>query len=292
MRNVFKSKFKITQQFGVNKEYYSKFSLQGHEGIDLVPTGSNWDILCPEDGVVVRDIDDSPSGKNYGKNFTVWMPNSHRAAQFCHLNSNTVKVGDIVKVGQVLGVMGDTGNTQGIHLHLNLFNVDDNGYRLNKDNGFLGGVNPLEWLNEDGEPSTTVSVLSDVFENLVRKSTIYDNARTKLNVEDSETVFLGEIDKLVGFEDQMGQKDQKISDLTKDLAELDVKFQKLDSDHEAMRLENAKLTQAAKEFTEKQSMWDNERSSFLIQFDDFKKLVKEPILKGWKKLVHDVIIRW
>ncbi len=155
MRSVFRSKFKVTQGFGVNSDYYKKFGLKAHEGIDLIPTGSVWEILCPENGVVVRDVDDATLGKNYGKNVTVWHPTIRKATQYCHLNSNNVKMGDRLKRGDILGVMGNTGNTSGAHLHLNLFNVDDNGVRLNRDNGYFGGIDPLPFLEEDTPQPTS-----------------------------------------------------------------------------------------------------------------------------------------
>ena len=287
MRSVFRSKFKVTQGFGVNSDYYKKFGLKAHEGIDLIPTGSVWDILCPEDGVVVRDVDDAPTGKNYGKNFTIWHPNSHRASQYCHLNSNNIKVGDLVKVGQVLGIMGDTGNTQGAHLHLNLFHVDDNGYRLNKDNGFLGGVDPLEWLNEGGEPSPTIPVLSDVFENLVRKSTGWDKVIAKLNVEDSETVVLGEIEKNIGYEDAVAQKDREIADAQTKIAQLDSDLKMLQKVHETMRVENATLTQEVKEQEETITKQGEKITSLSGALEELKESIKNPVY-GLAKVIQGI----
>lgn len=147
MRQIFRSKFKVTQEFGVNPEYYKKFGLTAHEGIDIIPTGSDWTVYALEDGVVVKDEDNAKSGA-YGKYVTIWHPSIKKATQYCHLASNIVDNGIQVKKGQAIGVMGSTGNTSGAHVHLNLFNVDDNGVRLNRDNGYLGGINPLPFLEE------------------------------------------------------------------------------------------------------------------------------------------------
>ena len=154
MRSLFKSKFKVTQPFGVNKAYYSKFRLQGHEGIDLIPSGTVWDVLCLENGVVVKDEDNTRSGA-YGSYVTVWHPKINRATQYCHFKENNVSNGDKVNTGQKLGLMGATGNVTGAHVHLNLFETDINGVRLNRNNGFLGGIDPLPFLNEDIIPLDT-----------------------------------------------------------------------------------------------------------------------------------------
>lgn len=148
MKQIFRSKFTITQKFGVNPEYYGKFGLKGHEGLDLIPTGSDWTVYALEDGVVVRDEDNKRSG-SYGVYVTLWHAQSKKATQYCHLELNLVDQGMQVKKGQAIGKMGSTGNSTGPHLHLNLFNVDDSGVRLNRDNGFLGGIDPEPYLNED-----------------------------------------------------------------------------------------------------------------------------------------------
>lgn len=169
MRSLFRSKHRITQEYGVNKDYYSKFGLQGHEGLDLVPTGTDWTVKALADGVVVKDEDNPRSGA-YGVYVTLWHPSLKKATQYCHLASNSVSLGQNVKEGETIGVMGSTGNSTGAHVHLNLFQTDDSGVRLNRDNGFLGGINPLPFIEE----GVMVEVDSKTFEQLVDKSTKYD----------------------------------------------------------------------------------------------------------------------
>lgn len=161
MRKLFRSQFKVTQGFGVNPEYYKQFGLKAHEGIDLIPTGTVWDVFALEDGIVVKDEDNARSGA-YGKYVTIWSPTIKKATQYCHLASNSVSNGQQIKKGDVIGVMGATGNTTGAHVHLNLFQTDDNGVRLNKDNGYLGGVDPLPFLNEVTEASDQQEIIDEL----------------------------------------------------------------------------------------------------------------------------------
>lgn len=160
MRKLFRSQHKITQEFGVNKEYYSKFGLQGHEGLDLIPTGTDWTVYALEDGVVVKDEDNARSGA-YGVYCTIWHPSINKATQYCHMEFNLVENGMQVKKGQAIGKMGSTGNSTGAHVHLNLFETDGSGTRLNKDNGFLGGINPQPFLEEDVQNPVQEGVNND-----------------------------------------------------------------------------------------------------------------------------------
>jgi len=146
---VFNSPFRITQEFGVNEDYYKKWGLKGHEGLDVVPTSSDWTIFSlPWKGKVVKDIDMASRGGNYGIFCTIWYPDINEAWQYCHESANKVWVGQDLAPGAPIGTMGSTGNSTGAHLHVNRFEVDSRGYRLNKNNGFMGGIDPLPFLQQ------------------------------------------------------------------------------------------------------------------------------------------------
>lgn len=188
MRRLFKSAIKITQEFGVNPEYYSKFGLKSHEGLDCIPTGTVWDVLCLEDGVVVKDVDNPLSGA-YGVNVTVWHTKINKATQYCHFKENYVTEGQLVKTGDKLGLMGKTGNTAGSHVHLNLFETDENGIRLNRDNGYLGGINPLPFLNEE---ISVTPVISDDERRALAILVTFKEASQHGNLEGAINALVGE----------------------------------------------------------------------------------------------------
>ena len=172
MRSVFNSKYKITQEFGVNKDYYQKFGLEGHEGIDLIPTGSVWDVLALEDGIVVLDDDQvgSVGSDPYGKVVTLWHSSISRATMYAHLKENYVSNGQQVKRGDKIGLMGATGNVTGAHLHLNLFVTDSSGIRQNRNNGFLGGINPKPFLEEEVEENEPMATITQKELDEIRKA--------------------------------------------------------------------------------------------------------------------------
>ena len=53
-------------------------------------------------------------------NYISILQNDYNKALYCHLKSYDVKIGDKIEEGQVIGVMGSTGNSTGPHLHLEI----------------------------------------------------------------------------------------------------------------------------------------------------------------------------
>lgn len=212
MKSPFRSKYTVTQPFGARPEYYKKFGLKGHEGIDLIPTGSVWDVLALADGVIVNETDDPRSG-NYGIWCTLWAPQLRKAFQYCHLKGNFVDPGDRVKAGQRIGEMGATGNVTGAHLHLNVYEIDENGYRLNRNNGYAGGIDPipiLEALTDESAPSLQ-DELDKVRLERDRNWNWFIGLCEIMGVSHNFDIAKAELEKLVKLEDALREKDQQIA---------------------------------------------------------------------------------
>lgn len=96
--------------------------LEFHQGIDIAnETGTP--IYATADGVV-RNI----SYENgYGKRLFISHQNGYET-QYAHLYSYQVREGDIVRKGQIIALMGNTGLSTGPHLH---YEVILNGEKLN-----------------------------------------------------------------------------------------------------------------------------------------------------------------
>ena len=183
----------ITQHFGENKKMYKDAMgwEGGHNGIDLVrPHGEH--LYAVEDGVIC-DLKDDAGG--YGKHIRILSPcglGRYREWTYGHLHLIGVKLGQQVKAGQFVGLMGNTGfvvsgNTPywghnpyaGTHLHLNVREVvkNPNGWQypypksprvrvLNYDNGTKGGVDPIPYFF----PTPKARMMRDLAEK--KKSTI------------------------------------------------------------------------------------------------------------------------
>lgn len=62
-----------------------------------------------------------------GGNFVVVAMGGDRYAFYAHLQTNSVRVkrGDRVSPGQIIGLLGNTGNTDGAHLHFHVMDSPD-----------------------------------------------------------------------------------------------------------------------------------------------------------------------
>lgn len=113
----------ITQEYG-----------NGHIGIDIVGTGHTTDsVIAHSDGKVIfcqtgyKNNKGSTGNASYGNCVKIQHANGY-CTLYAHLDSVNVNFGQTVKQGQIIGFMGNTGNSYGAHLH---FEVWKNGVRIN-----------------------------------------------------------------------------------------------------------------------------------------------------------------
>jgi murein DD-endopeptidase MepM/ murein hydrolase activator NlpD len=87
-----------------------------HTGVDFaVPVGT--EVLAVADGVVAN----ANWGKSYGTQIVEALPDGTFFI-YAHLSKSLVKPGDKVSKNQVIGKSGNTGNSSGPHLHVELRN--------------------------------------------------------------------------------------------------------------------------------------------------------------------------
>jgi len=131
----------INQKFGENaNSFYAQLGQKGHNGVDF-GTKEFEDLRydVDQDGVVVN-LSLSPTA-----GFGITIDTEGYRHIYWHLKSMCVKVGDVVKLGNLIGVTDNTGiYTTGPHLHRGLYQTtkDVNGKAsvINKTNGYDGAV--------------------------------------------------------------------------------------------------------------------------------------------------------
>ncbi len=103
----------VSQWFGEHPEWYARFGLAGHNGLDYgVDEGTP--VLAAHEGVV--QIGDDPDG--YG--LYVRVINGYAITLYAHLAEIVVSHGERVEAGRPLGLSGSTGYSTGPHLHFGL----------------------------------------------------------------------------------------------------------------------------------------------------------------------------
>jgi len=107
--------WKLTSRFGPRKDPITGAQAQ-HKGADYGTGGQKWPLHAIEDGVVVSCGADSSRGKYV----EVHYPRIGKRLTHYHLDSVSVKNGQAVREGTVLGTTGSTGRSTGVHLHLGL----------------------------------------------------------------------------------------------------------------------------------------------------------------------------
>ena len=116
----------ISSYFGMRIHPIYKYPRM-HNGIDIAAAGGT-NILAAADGKVIEATYNS----GYG-NYIVVDHGGGVSTLYAHASRRIAKVGDRVSRGQVIALVGTTGNSTGNHLH---FEIIINGKR----------VNPLKYL--------------------------------------------------------------------------------------------------------------------------------------------------
>ena len=99
-----------------------------HAGIDISQNGIKGAAIVAADGGRVVEANSTSSwGQGYGYYVVIDHGGGYRT-RYAHCGKITVKVGQKVAQGQLIGYVGNTGNSQGYHLH---FEVLVNGSSTN-----------------------------------------------------------------------------------------------------------------------------------------------------------------
>ena len=113
--------------YNVNDKYY-----HDDGNINENYFGYGKDIIAPVDGFIVDIVDGIPDSRAYADMRVSWDSDDVRGnyivikakygeyCTLCHIKKNSfkVQVGDIVKQGEVIAKVGNSGRTKGAHIHM------------------------------------------------------------------------------------------------------------------------------------------------------------------------------
>ncbi len=116
--------------YNINVRSYPSYP--GHTGVDININVKGRNVLAVKDGTVITSTalrNSNGTYRSYGE-YVVIDHHDGTMTLYAHMSpgTRTVSVGDEVVQGQILGIVGTTGNSTGLHLH---FEVRINGKCVN-----------------------------------------------------------------------------------------------------------------------------------------------------------------
>lgn len=117
------SNYKITSGFG-----YRTHPISGdrahHDGVDIISSSGDNNIYALEDGYVQMIRTDQNNAKTgYGNYIWVRYPRVNISLFYAHCKSIKLKKNDKVSKGDIIAIMGSTGASIGVHLHLGMTEI-------------------------------------------------------------------------------------------------------------------------------------------------------------------------
>lgn len=184
---------RVEKSYGV---YSPGGSPRYHYGIDVDTTGSDWRVFSTVSGkVVMSTIVTNKSDKTWewGHFVCILDGNGYRH-YFCHLASRSVSVGQVVKAGDMIGVMGKTGNaagdTQAEHVH---YEVRKSPY----SSGAACSLDPTPWCGIPNKQGQTITETSKGVQTMkvvdVYAQATSEQTGTKFNVQTFNTASVTDI---------------------------------------------------------------------------------------------------
>lgn len=109
---------RISSPFGTRPDPLMPSTWSQHNGVDIAaPIGTP--VFSPIDGVVMGRYKHSTGGNT----LILADEKGKLRVGMCHLCGTYVKEGEMVKKGERIATVGDTGRCTGAHLHLSLKNL-------------------------------------------------------------------------------------------------------------------------------------------------------------------------
>ena len=149
----------ISSNFGGRVNPTNEQSHEDHKGIDIGAEEGVATVIAAQSGTVVSSaegitgscvVGDTGCGGRFG-NYIVIQHSDGNYTLYAHMATNSVKVkkGDVVKQGQVIGLVGSTGNSTGGHLHFEV--------RVGNNAG-TSSADPLEYVDPSNPRPTGASI--------------------------------------------------------------------------------------------------------------------------------------
>lgn len=119
---------------------------RNHKGLDIATAtaGGSVPIYSMCNGTVVRSEYSGTATTGYGNVVIIKDSTTNMGFLFAHLDSRNVNLGDTVVIGQQIGMEGSTGDSTGMHLHLEMQDLTNHSW----DYSYVYSLytNPATWM--------------------------------------------------------------------------------------------------------------------------------------------------
>lgn len=130
----------VTQLFKARPEVYKRFDLKGHNGIDF-RAAVGTPLVAPISGLA--ECHDEGAG-GYGK--YVRIKGGGYDCVVAHLSKHLFSGVKEIKMGDPIGLSGNTGFSSGPHVHLGVRKIDGAGNVIASSNGYAGYLDIYQYI--------------------------------------------------------------------------------------------------------------------------------------------------
>lgn len=136
---------------------YKQLGMYGHNALDI--PAKDWQpVFSACEGIVTELQTERERGLGIGitsqQKYDVTDTTTNKEAnckiklRYWHLAGMNVKIGQIIKVGDLIGWADNTGFSTGTHVHFELKATNDDGTNIWQGNGFFGAIDPFVYLQD------------------------------------------------------------------------------------------------------------------------------------------------
>ena len=141
------------------------------------------------------------------------------------------------------------------------------------------------------EGSVMVQVESKVFENLVRKSTLYDWIIQTLGITDSETVVKDTINQTIGYEDTIAKLEAEKRNVSQQAKDLQTQLETTKKELQETESHNAVLTKEVQKNQEMIDILTIKVDSLSVKLHELETESQKPVQKPWYVKLWDFFVR-
>lgn len=209
-------KFNVTATFGQQGSYWAN----GHKGVDITAVQKPLYAIC--DGVVTAVGWDE---KGWGRYVSIKPAGFERIRIItCHMVENSVKVkkGDAVSRTTKLGTMGTSGNSSGVHVHIEMRidnkSVDPTPYML-ISNKKATGLLDTNYKFDKSCQSTALKAILEAFDKNEKAPDVNEVCASHNAVINNQAAEIAELKKqLAAASTKLSEAENKISNAKKALS--------------------------------------------------------------------------